>query len=38
MDAVYNVEIKDGADVRMVQRRSEPGFPFEAFAIGFFGN
>src|SRR5690349_529132 len=36
MDAVDLVEIKDCADVRMIERRSEASFAFEAFEVRFF--
>ena len=34
--AVHFVEIEDGADVWMVQRRGETRFAFEAFQVCFF--
>ena len=33
--AVHDVQIKDRADVRMIQRRSEPCLAFKAFQVGF---
>ena len=35
MHAVHFVQIEDGADVRMIQRRSEARFALEAFEVGF---
>jgi hypothetical protein len=33
--AVGLVHIKDGADVRVIERRSQAGFAFKAFQVGF---
>ena len=36
MYAAYFVEIEDGANIRMVERRSKSRFAFETFEVGFF--
>ena len=36
VNAVNFVEIEDGADVWMVQRRGETCFAFKSFEVGFF--
>src|ERR1044072_4317484 len=36
VNAVYFVEIEDGADVWMVERRGETCFAFKSFKVGFF--
>ena len=36
MHAAHFVEIEDGANIRMVERRSKSRFAFETFEVGFF--
>ena len=36
MHAIQVVEIEDGADVRVIERRGESCFALEPFEVGFF--
>src|SRR6266705_6826954 len=38
MQAIRLVEIEYGADVRMIQRRSQSGFAFESFQVCFLAS
>jgi len=36
MNAIQVIEIENGADVGMIERRSQPGFTLKSFEVGFF--